>query len=394
MGSPNNNERRKKISNFLIFAAVSFAFIIIIIMLVSSLLGDTDIAVNNNADDQTPTPYATEVITPFYTPTKAPTKAPVVTNTPAPTKEPQSTSTVVPLSLDEIYKKGDEGEEIEIIQKMLIEMGFDPGEADGDFGSSLKSAVENFQLYEGLDDDGIIGPSTMSIMISDWQEMMPKDLAADAKLKGKVIGIDAGHQKSENNDTEPMSPGSSETRAKASDGTYGRWTDAKEYVINLQIALKLKQELEALGATVIMTRETNDVNISNAERAQMMNNSNVDCWVRIYANGDDSKSKKGMIMLVPKEGCMDTTDDTIYEKSDALSDSLLTNTVKSTGAKNLGTVKIATLAGFNWSKVPVCLIELGYLTNEVEDKLLVTKTYQQKIVDGLVDGFIEYFASN
>jgi N-acetylmuramoyl-L-alanine amidase len=41
--------------------------------------------------------------------------------------------------------------------------------------------------------------------------------------------------------------------------------------------------------------------------------------------------------------------------------------------------------------VPVCNIEMGYMSNEEEDRLLVTEAYQQKIVDGLTEGFIRYF---
>ena len=47
--------------------------------------------------------------------------------------------------------------------------------------------------------------------------------------------------------------------------------------------------------------------------------------------------------------------------------------------------------GFCWSYVPVCTIEMGYMTNDAEDRLLVTDAYQNKITDGLVEGFLEYF---
>jgi len=65
--------------------------------------------------------------------------------------------------------------------------------------------------------------------------------------------------------------------------------------------------------------------------------------------------------------------------------------VSATGAKNLGTQERSDLTGFNWSEVPVCLIETGYMTNEDEDKLLITKAYQNKIVDGLVTGLLKFF---
>ncbi len=111
-------------------------------------------------------------------------------------------------------------------------------------------------------------------------------------LSGRVIGIDPGHQEHPNYDKELISPTGTATKAKVSSGTYGRFTTISEYVINLQVGLKLKEQLELLGATVIMSRETNSVDISNAERAIMMNDTPVDCWIRIHANGNNDKSER------------------------------------------------------------------------------------------------------
>jgi N-acetylmuramoyl-L-alanine amidase len=48
------------------------------------------------------------------------------------------------------------------------------------------------------------------------------------------------------------------------------------------------------------------------------------------------------------------------------------------------------LTGFNWSDVPVTLVEMGFMTNAAEDKLLESGTYQDKIVQGLVNGIVEF----
>ena len=383
-----NTEKRKKLKQILVISAFSLALLMVILLVAASIGGGEKSPDTNISDEMTPTPYGTEVITPFYTPTPIPTEV----FTPVPTAAP--TPTMVPINMDNTYKKGDSGVDIVAIQNMLNEIGLDAGVADGQYGDKLKAAVKNFQLYVQLQNDGIVGPTTLSRLVKNWTQSFPLPAAEDPVLYGITIGIDAGHQQQSNEDKEPMSPDSTQTKKKTSSGTAGTWSSVNEYVINLQVALRLQRELEALGATVIMVRETHDVDISNAERAQMMNEARVDFWIRIHADGSTDPDTKGMFMLIPADGCMDTGDTRVYDKSKNLAQILLKNTVATTGADNLGITKRDNLTGFNWSKVPVCLIEMGYMTNETEERLLITKQYQIKIVNGLVSGILEYFGKN
>lgn len=97
-------------------------------------------------------------------------------------------------------------------------------------------------------------------------------LAGQAEAAGKrKIAIDPGHQGSwvDMSAQEAMAPGSSETKAKATTGTEGRFSGVPEYELNLRIALALKSELISRGYEVVMTREDNDTAISNQERAQL-----------------------------------------------------------------------------------------------------------------------------
>lgn len=56
--------------------------------------------------------------------------------------------------------------------------------------------------------------------------------------------------------------------------------------------------------------------------------------------------------------------------------------------KNRG-VERDDLTGFNWSKVPVVLIEMGFMSNKKEDQLLSDSNYQEKLAEGLCNGILE-----
>lgn len=63
-------------------------------------------------------------------------------------------------SASNFYEEGDQGQEIALIQQRLASMGYDVGEADGDFGPATEKAVRSFQKDKGLTPDGVVGPST------------------------------------------------------------------------------------------------------------------------------------------------------------------------------------------------------------------------------------------
>lgn len=49
------------------------------------------------------------------------------------------------------------------------------------------------------------------------------------------------------------------------------------------------------------------------------------------------------------------------------------------------------MSGINWSDVPVTIIEMGFLSNEEEDNLLASSSYQEKLVQGMVNGINAFF---
>ena len=201
---------------------------------------------------------------------------------------------------------------------------------------------------------------------------------AAGRLEGMLIGLDPGHQSHANRDLEPISPGSDELKKKVSSGTQGVKTRINEYETNLTISLSLRDRLEAEGATVIMTRDVNDIDISTVERAQMMNEAGVDIWLRVHCNGSDNRDVYGMSMYVRKTG-------PCAEESYAAGEMLLEEMCAATGAKDRGVHRSDNYTGNNWSEVPCVLVEMGYLTNASEDVLLNDPDYQQKLIEGYVN---------
>ena len=213
---------------------------------------------------------------------------------------------------------------------------------------------------------------------------------ASTGLAGKVVVIDAGHQGQGDSSLEPVGPGSSQKKAKVADGASGAYAPHAESAVNLQVALKLRSALQARGVKVVMVRTSQDVNISNSQRAAIANKAHAALFIRLHCDGVSSKSTHGFSTLIPASNHWTSPIVSASAKAGRLVHSA---TLKATGAADRGVVNRGDLSGFNWSKVPTILVEMGFMSNAAEDRALTSSAYQNKLATGLANGTVAYLKS-
>lgn len=203
-----------------------------------------------------------------------------------------------------------------------------------------------------------------------------------------TICIDPGHQLKGDSNTEQIAPDSGSYKIRVSSGTSGVATKKPEYELNLEASLKLKHILESRGYKVLMTRESHDVNISNKERAIFANQNNADMVVRIHADGSNDSGITGACILIPSKDGQYTS--SIFDDSFECAKYVNQN-MQNKGFKVNGIFERSDLTGFNWSKVPVVLVEMGFMSNYTEDQNMASPQYQEKMMKCIADGLDQYF---
>lgn len=202
----------------------------------------------------------------------------------------------------------------------------------------------------------------------------------------KTVVIDPGHGNHSNLEKEKQSPDSDIMKIKDGGGAQGVVTGAPEYEINMKVAVKLKALLEQNNFNVIMTKTEHSESPGNIERANVGNDNNAALEIRIHCDSADNQSAVGASMLVPEKlGYAGPICDISRQYGQVILNSL----VNTCGMKNRGIAPRDDMTGFNWSKVPVVLVEMGFMSNPSEDRMLSDDDYQNKLAQGLCQGIIE-----
>jgi len=136
-----------------------------------------------------------------------------------------------------------------------------------------------------------------------------------------------------------------------------------------------------------MVRTTEAVDISNAERAAIANQNKADLFIRLHCDGSTDSAQQGLTTLIP--GTNQWTGPIVASSGQA-GGLVHAAVIRATGARDRGLSKRSDLSGFNWSKVPTVLVEMGFLTSPAEDRSLASASYQGKLAAGMADGIEDY----
>lgn len=150
--------------------------------------------------------------------------------------------------------------------------------------------------------------------------------------------------------------------------------------IDLQISGKLKKLLENENILVYYTRE-DDSYPSVEERVDFSNSVMPDLFISIHSNWYDYDNVSGTSVLY-------NVKDTSQFSSAWLSDIMCQEIVKTCGTNSKGIINGNDIHIVRNSKVPVALIETGFMSNESDFKMLTTAAGQEKIAEGIYNGII------
>ena len=204
------------------------------------------------------------------------------------------------------------------------------------------------------------------------------------RLEGLIIGINPGHQAVGINKLYPMAPGSGKKGKGVRPGARGHYTKVCERDTTLAVGLKLRDLLEAEGATVVMTRTTNDVMLTNIDRAKMLNNAGCDVALQLHCDAVNNSGPEGCHAIY-------RTNTEHAKANKALAKAVVSAVKANCGCKSRGWKSSTDYMSLNWTTTPSILLEMGFISNRKEDRLLASDDYRNKMAEGIFNGLCNYF---
>jgi N-acetylmuramoyl-L-alanine amidase len=224
------------------------------------------------------------------------------------------------------------------------------------------------------------------------------DAAASKPLAGKIIGIDPGHNGRNKDDpsyiNKPIWNGREwepcDTTGTETDGGY---TEAR---FNFNVATYLREDLQRLGAKVVMTRHNNHgVGPCVNRRSQIINRGHANVAIDIHADGGPA-SGRGFTVLMP---VADGPNNKVIKSSvrfghDVRAALLKTRMPESDYYGHQGLIFRNDLAGLNLTRVPKILIETGNMRNATDAHLLTQTWFQKRLARAFVAAMLQFLGKH
>jgi N-acetylmuramoyl-L-alanine amidase len=221
--------------------------------------------------------------------------------------------------------------------------------------------------------------------------------AAAQPLAGIVIGIDPGHNGRNYTDPSYLNQQVWNGREYEDCDTTGTETNGgyPEPRFTWRVAVALRDDLEALGATVVMTRHSNHGKGPCVDkRAHILNHAGSVVAIDIHADGGPS-SGRGFAILEPVR---DKQNQHVIKSSERfgriLRAAMLRHTSMpvSTYDGTNGITHRNDLAGLNLAKEPKVLIECGNMRNATDARKLTSAAFQQRLARTFVDAIRQFLS--
>lgn len=225
----------------------------------------------------------------------------------------------------------------------------------------------------------ILWPGALVLLVALFTYNMPSDdeswSAWSLPLSGKIIVIDAGH-------------GGPDGGAKSKAGLI-------EKDVTLPISMYLRDFLQEAGALVVMTRET-DMDLAEPgtkglskrktedllKRARMIKEEGADLLISIHLNAIPSPRWFGAQTFYPPT--LKQSAQVAHLIQDEIK-RVINNTDRT--AKKSDDIYILRTA-----ECPAALVEVGFLSNEQEAKLMATSQYQKQMANAIYQGILRYYS--
>ena len=214
----------------------------------------------------------------------------------------------------------------------------------------------------------------------------------EGRLSGVIVAIDPGHQENGKPVKEPIGPGLEGSIVGSSGMAQGKVTLRKEYIITMETAVKLRDELIRQGATVVMTREEPYNFLSNLDRCAKAEEGGAHIMLRLHCDTRADQKKQGLSVYGPRNSdyAKAVADPDTYRHMGELLLNAMKNRLGYAIKDSTGTVHINDqFIGNNWAKMICFLVEMGFMSNPEEDVKLATPEYQQWLAEGMAQGVYE-----